>query len=151
MRISCYLALGVLSVAWFPCPAVGQAVFSTDPNPLQRPVPLVVFKTGNATKVLDAVSTVLNENGFKLTRSDADRGELEAARDDSHSLGESDKVLVWLERDFERPKGSIKLYFVYGRFGKLVGHDQPVRIKLKPGDEDGHVASLKQAFVSLKF
>ncbi len=51
-----------------------------------------VFSLGDArSKVFDAVSKALSEGGFVLKRSDADRGELEATRDDSlSSSGESE-------------------------------------------------------------
>jgi hypothetical protein len=131
--------------------AIAQAGFSTEVTPLQRPAYLVVFKTGDGGKVFSEVSKTIVDNGFMVSRSDSDRGELEATRNDSGSSGGSDRVLVWLERDFEKPNNLIKLYFVYARFQTLVGHDEPVRVKTGPQQEKQQVGSLKQALLLLEF
>jgi serine/threonine protein kinase len=152
MRISRCSALVMFVLSWFPRVAIGQGGYSMEvSSPFQRPAYLVAFKTGDGEKVFSKVSKALVDNGFMVSRSDSDRGELEATRNDSDSSGGSDKVLVWLERDFGKPNSLIKLYFVYGRFETLIGHDEPVQVKTSPWDEKQHVGSLKQVLLSLEF
>jgi hypothetical protein len=128
--------------------ASGQALIVTDPNPLARPSPLTAYEIGDAAKVFSAVSKVLADNGFKPVRADSSLGELEETRPDQ---GNYDKILLWLERDFARPEKSVRLYFTYGRFEKVVGRGEAVRVKASPEDEDKRVGAVKQALLSLSF
>lgn len=107
------------------------------------------FSSGNTTKICDAISKVLTDNNFTVVKQDCDHGEFEATKKTS-SAGELDKVLIWLERDFEKPKDATNLYFLYGRFEVLAGHSEPVRIKTTPVDEDQNVGTLKESLLSIK-
>jgi hypothetical protein len=126
-----------------------QALFKTDPIPLERPAPLKTLKSGDTAKICDAVAKALTDNGFKVTNQDCDVGEFGGTKK-TDAAGESDKVLIWLERDFEKPKDATKLYFLYGRFETLSGHPEPVRIRTTAADEEQNVGALKEALTSLK-
>jgi hypothetical protein len=133
----------------FPSPDPAQAIFRTDPTPLERPAPLKTLKSGDAAKICDAIGKALTDNGFKVTNQDCDAGEFEATKE-TNAAGESDRVLIWLERDFEKPKDAIKLYFLYGRYETLAGHPEPVRIVTTAADEVQNVGALKDSLTSLK-
>ena len=149
MRVVCSVIIAAIAVLCFPGRTPAQALFTPDPAPLERPAPLKTLKSGDTTKICDAIAKALTDNGFKVTNQDCDVGEFEAAKK-TNTAGESDKVLIWLERDFEKPKDAVKLYFLYGRFETLAGHPEPVRIRITAADEERNVGALKEALTSLK-
>lgn len=149
MRKAFILVVGAIAVLCFPGLTSAQALFKTDPAPLERPAPLKTYKSGDAAKICDAIAKALTDNGFKVTNQDCDVGEFEATKK-TNAAGESDKVLIWLERDFEKPKDAIKLYFLYGRYETFAGHADPVRIVTTAADELQNVGSLKDTLTSLK-
>jgi hypothetical protein len=149
MRIVFSLVVAGVAVLCFPGRTPAQALFKTDPTPLERPAPLKTLKSGDAAKICDAIGKALTDNGFKAANQDCDSGEFEATKK-TNAAGEFDKVLIWLERDFEKPKEVIKLYFLYGRYETLAGHPEPVRIVTNPADELQNVGALKDALTSLK-
>jgi hypothetical protein len=149
MRVVCSVVISAIATLCFPGRTPAQALFKTDPTPLERPAPLKTLKSGDTAKICAAVAKALTDNGFKVTNQDCDVGEFEATKKTSTD-GEFDKVLIWLERDFEKPKDIVKLYFIYGRYEPLAGHPDPVRIKTTATDEEQNVGVLKEALTSLK-
>ena len=149
MRVVCTVIIAAIAALCFPGRTRAQALFKTDPTPLERPVPLKTLKSGDAAKICDAIAKALTDNGFKVTNQDCDVGEFEATKKTSTD-GEFDKVLIWLERDFEKPKDAIKLFFRYGRYETLAGHPEPVRIQATAADEERNVGALKESLTSLK-
>jgi hypothetical protein len=149
MRIAFILVVAVVAVLCLPGLTPAQEIFRTDPTRLERPVPLKTYKSGDAAKICDAIAKALTDSGFKVTNQDCDAGEFEATKK-TRAAGESDRVLIWLERDFEKPKDAIKLYFRYGRYETLVGHPEPVRIVTTAADELQSVGALKDSLTSLK-
>jgi hypothetical protein len=150
MRLVCTAIVTAIAALCFPGLTPAQTPYKTDPTPLERPAPLKTLKTGDAAKLCDAIAKALTDNGFNVTNQDCDIGEFEATKKTTTD-GEFDKVVIWLERDFEKPNDAIKLYFRYGRFETLLGHPEPVRISTTPADEDRNVGPLKEALKSLKF
>ena len=151
MRITHILALLTFLILVLPSRTAAQQILQLDPTPLARPTALTTYGLGDAAKVFKAISKTLTDFGFNLTRSDAGRGELEATEVDSHSSEESDHVLIWIERDLANPAQQINLYFLYGRYARVQGHAQPVRILSSSDLEDQRVGKLKSALVSLTF
>lgn len=149
LRVIFNFAAAAIAGLCFTSLTTAQALFTPDPIPLERPTPLKTLKSGDSTKICDAVIKALTDSSFKVTNQDCDVGEFEATKR-TNSTGEYDKVLIWLERDFEKPKDAIKLYFLYGRFETLAGHTEPVRIRTTPADEERNVGALKEALTSLK-
>ncbi len=149
MRVVCSVIIAAIAALCFPSPTPAQALFAPDPTPLERPAPLKTLKSGDTAKICDAIAKALADNGFKVTNQDCDVGEFEAAKKTSTD-GEFDKVLIWLERDFEKPKDAVKLFFRYGRYETLAGHADPVRIRTTAADEERNVGALKEALTSLK-
>lgn len=149
MRILCSAIVGAIASLCYPCAVHAQTPFAPDPTPLERPAPLKVLKSGDTAKICDAIAKAVTDSGFKLTNQDCDVGELEATKN-TNSAGEFDKVLIWLEHDFEKPKDVTKIYFEYGRFETLLGHVEPVRIRTTAADEERNAGALKEALKSLK-
>lgn len=149
MRAVFCMVVGAIAALCFPGQTPAQALFKTDSTPLERPAPLKTLKSGDAAKICDAIGKALTDNGFKAANQDCDAGEFEATKK-TNSAGEFDKVLIWLERDFEKPKDAIKLYFLYGRYETLAGHPDPVRIVTTRADEEQNVGALKDSLTSLK-
>jgi len=149
MRVVFSIVVVAVVMLCFPGQTHAQALFKTDPTPLERPAPLKTYKSGDAAKICEAIGKALADNGFKVANQDCDAGEFEATKK-TNSAGESDKVLIWLERDFEKPKDAIKLYFLYGRYETFAGHPEPVRIVTTAADELQNVGGLKDALTSLK-
>ncbi|HKV60305.1 MAG TPA: hypothetical protein VJO16_00200 [Candidatus Acidoferrum sp.] len=149
MRVFCSVVIATIAALCFPGRTPAQALFKTDPTPLERPAPLKTLKSGDTAKICDAIAKALTDNGFKVTNQDCDVGEFEATKK-TRTDGEFDKVLIWLERDFEKPKDVVKLFFLYGRYETLAGHAEPVRISITVADEDRNVGALKEVLTSLK-
>jgi hypothetical protein len=149
MRVVCSMIVAAIAALCFPRLTPAQAMYAADPIPLERPAPLKTLKTGDTAKICDAIAKALTDNGFRVTNQDCDVGDFEATRKTS-TAGELDKVLIWLERDFEKPKDAVKLYFRYGRYETLAGHTDPVRIRTTAADEERNVGALKEALTSLK-
>jgi hypothetical protein len=149
MRMRPSLIIAVVAGLLFPKLATAQALFTPDPTALERPAPLKTLKTPDTAKVCEAITKTLAGNGFKTTHDDCDLGEFEATKK-TNAAGEFDKVVIWLERDFEKPSQALRLYFLYGRFETLAGHQEPVRIKTTSVDEERNAGALKEALMSLK-
>jgi hypothetical protein len=149
MRVGCAVIVAAVAGLLLPSLTTAQALFTPDPTPLERPAPLKTIKSGETVKICEAILKALADNSFKVKNQDCDLGEFEGTKN-TNSPGEFDKVLIWMERDFEKPKDATKLYFLYGRFETLAGHPEPVRIRTTPADEDHNVGTLKEALTSIK-
>lgn len=149
MRVVFSVVVAAIAALCLPGSTSAQALFAPDPTPLERPAPLKTLKSGDTAKICDAIAKALTDNGFKVTNQDCDVGDFEGTKKTS-TAGEFDKVLIWLERDFEKPKDAVKLYFRYGRYETLAGHPEPVRIRTTATDEERNVGALKEALTSLK-
>jgi hypothetical protein len=134
-----------------PSRAAAQQLLQLDPTPLARPAALTTYTFGDAVKVFKAISKALTDFGFNLTRSDTSHGELEATQIDAQSGGQSDHILVWIERDFANPNQQFNVYFLYGRYATVQGHAEPVRIRSSSDLEEQRVGKLKSSLVSQSF
>jgi hypothetical protein len=128
-----------------------QVPVAIDPAPLARPASLTVYQTGDAPKVYRSVAKLLTDSGYSLKQLDPTVGELEATRGEGDASGGFDRLVIWLERDFDKPTEYIRLYLLFGRYAKVFGHTEPMRIKLTATDEANRVGKLKQALLSLSF
>lgn len=147
-RWSTTLLIGLAVMTWSPFAAYPQTAAERDPMPLARPTPMVIIETGEAAKLLNAVSKTIKDQGFEITRLIEDDGQIEATRPVSNRT--QYRVLVWLERDFVRPTARVKLYFDYGRYEPVFGFADPQRIKVNSMNPVAEVARLKQALLDLR-
>jgi len=139
----------VISSCLVPRSSAPQQPVPLDPTPLERPSAATVARTRDATVLFTAVGKVVTDNGFTILSQDARSGTMAATKSDEGSGENYDKVIVWLERDFQQPSEFVNIYFQYGRFEKIFGRSEPARIKISTQDEQRRVGQLKQALLSL--
>jgi hypothetical protein len=118
-----------------------------DPTPLARPVPLSIIKVDTNLALLDIIADTLARYKFDLVRRDDREQLIEAKRMDAPDSKDHDKVLIWLEKDFQEPEKYIKIFCQYGRFLKI--WDEVKRVKIDPEEETERIGKLKQAIISI--
>lgn len=124
-----------------------EAAPPLDPTPLERPIPLSIIKVDSNLALLDIIADTLAIYKFDLVRRDDREQVIEAKRMDAANLKDHDKVLIWLEKDFQEPEKYIKIYCQYGRFLKI--WDDVKRVKVDAGEETERIGKLKQAIISI--
>jgi len=118
-----------------------------DPNPLERPLPLSIMKIDTNFILLDLIADTLESYKFNIVRRDDKEEVLEAKRVDTPDSKDHDKVLIWLERDFQEPQKYVKIFLQYGRYLKIWSDVK--RIKVDPDEETERIGKLKKAIISI--
>lgn len=118
-----------------------------DPTPFERPIPLSIIKADTNLVLLNIIADTLARYRFELVRRDDREQVVEAKRMDAPNLKDHDRVLIWLEKDFQEPEKYIKIYLHYGRFLKI--WNDVKRVKIDAGEEAERVGKLKQAIISI--
>lgn len=114
-----------------------------DPRPIERPLVFYFFKTNDATRLLDSVENIIKKAKYEIVNRDENNQQLEAKRKINQTR-DFEKILIWLERDFENPELKLKLYFFYGYYQKVFGYSDPQRILLSLEQElenTGHITT----------
>ena len=94
------------------------------------------------------VASIVADQGFKSDGINWSDGELSASRRDTDGSPNQDKLLVWLERDFEQPQSRVRLYLVYARYEQFFGANGEVtRVKVDSDFESQRVGPLKQKLI----
>lgn len=120
-----------------------------DSAAFERPRP-VCTATRDASQTFTAVVRAVQGRGFEISRAQANEGWVEAARADAQKPNDaSDRVLVWLERDYSSPKDAVRLHVIYGRFLKLFGETEMQRVRSGADEEAAHIGDLKTALLNL--
>ena len=110
---------------------LSQQVREKDPTPFERPKRLTVIASTSNAETLAGLQRVITDRGFTIVSVDRDSGELSAIKRDSASSAGSDRVLIWLERDPDRPTARAYIYLLYGRFEPFLGsRGGPVRVRM---------------------
>jgi len=149
MRTAFCGILAALLLYLLPETSRAQQPVPVDPNPLERPSSMTVAKARDATALFATVAKVIGDNAFTIVSQDIREGTIVATKADQGSANNFDRVIVWLERDFQAPSEFVNIYFLYGRFEKVFGHSEPVRIKVSAQDEQLRVGKLKRALLTL--
>ncbi len=119
-----------------------------DPTPFARPKPFCTFSTTDVRTAFQKVASIVADQGFKSDGINWSDGELSASRRDSDGSPNQDKLLVWLERDFEQPQSRVRLYLVYARYEQFFGANGEVtRVKVDSDFESQRVGPLKQKLI----
>jgi hypothetical protein len=126
-----------------------QQPVALDPSPLERPSAMTVIKTRDPIALYGSLAKLVTEGGFTIMSQDSRSGTVIGTKNDETSVENYDKVVVWLERDFQQPSEFVNVYFAYGRFEKVFGRSEPARIKITAQDEQHRVGQLKQALLLL--
>lgn len=118
-----------------------------DPTPFERPVPLSIMKIDTNFILLDLIADTLESYKFSIVRRDDREPLIEAKRLNAPDSKDHDKVLIWLERDFQAPQKYVKIFLQYGRYLKVWSDVK--RIKVDPDDETERIGKLKKAIISI--
>ena len=122
----------------------------TDPRPLERPTPFAFVDTGDSARILPGIAAVLIDFGYSIqviekALIDAKRLDSLDPQDDDQDY---DRVIVWLERDFDRPLERLNVYLLYGRYEMIWGETTRIfRIMLSEEDEAARVGALRSAII----
>ena len=127
-----------LLVATAPCVVAQTIGRPRHPDPLSRPQPLRSVRTCRPDSVLTGMIAVLHAERYAITRLDETAQTVEAERDSTDVFGAGvDRVILWLERDFEHPSTLIDVYLLYARFDRMFGQQAVVRVRV----DDDYVLS----------
>jgi hypothetical protein len=118
-----------------------------DPTPLERPFPLYIMKIDTNFILLDLIADTLESYKFNIVRRDDREQLIEAQRLDAPNSKDHDKILIWLERDFQEPKKYVKIFFQYGRYLKIWSEIK--RVKVNSDQETERIGKLKKAIISI--
>ena len=96
------------------------------------------------------ISDSVQHAGYKVNSFNVREAALEATKPDDAQSKNYDKIIIWLERDFQEPSKFIKLYMLYGRYEYLFAQRRDVyRIQINQLFEDARVGKLKQSLLRL--
>lgn len=118
-----------------------------DPAPLERPLPLSIMEIDTNFILLDLIADTLESYKFNIIRRDDREQLIEAQRLDTPDSKDHDKILIWLERDFQAPQKYVKIFLQYGRYLKI--WSEVKRIKVDPDEETERIGKLKKAIISI--
>ena len=118
-----------------------------DPTPFERPIPLSIVKVDTHFILLDVIADTLESYKFDIVRKDEREQLIEAKRLDKPDSKDHDKVLIWLERDFQEPQKYVKIFLQYGRYLEIWSDVK--RIKINPEVENERIGKLKKAIISI--
>ena len=91
----------------------------TDPREaLRRPTPVAVLTSPDPQRLLTRLQEIVRSENFTILNTNARSGEFEASRKGDAT---SEKILVWLERDFLEPRRTFSIHMVYVRSNSIFG------------------------------
>jgi hypothetical protein len=141
----------ILLLAFVALPAtapLAQQVRQRDPTPFERCKPVATLASVSNRETLTQLQGLLTARGYTITSIEWERGDLSAIKKDSPSSDNSDRVLLWLERDPLKPTERAYVHFVYGRFEPFFGSTQgPVRVTMW-ADSLARMTALQDAIVA---
>jgi hypothetical protein len=133
-------------------PSVGLAQAPAPPidkTPLARPQPLCSRAEQDAAKVMKDLVGLVPKEGFVVKQVNVSGGTLEAWKMDAPTSENSDRVLMWIERDLTMPTNLIHIYLTFGRYMKIVAAPCEIcRVVVSDTEEQRRVGSLKQALAN---
>ena len=118
------------------------------PCPLERPQPIGFAFGGDPGILLDQISDLVQEEGFRIEKLDGKYGELVGWRPSDSPHSESDRVVVWLERSLAI-ENEVRVFFLYGHFEKAFGVNEERRVMADPSQESQVVGGLRQKIIQL--
>jgi hypothetical protein len=118
-----------------------------DQDLFTRPKSLCTINTTDVRPTFQRVLDIVVSEGFKSDGINWSDGEFSAWRRDGDSQAQ-DKIIVWLERDFEQPQSRVHVYILYARYEQFLGITGLTRVQVDPDFETGRVGLLKQKVIS---
>ena len=147
----CFILI-TFSITFANCQDAAPPVDNTE---LERPESLfgINFSRGDfvpGEELLTEISDTLKKFNFEIIKHDTRDMQIEATRKITPTREDYDKVIIWLERDFLMPENYIKVYFLFGRFLKIISSDTKIRrIELTNMEENEIVGDLKTSLISI--
>jgi len=128
-----------------------QDVVRVDPIPLEKPKPFTSMETENLSALFNELIDTVISYGFNIKKRDKDALEFEARRNDPNKEKAEDRILIWLDRDEEKPLEKVHLFFLYGRFEEVWARDEKdiFRIQIDDAYKDEKVGKLKEAILKI--
>ena len=136
-----------LTALWISLAGSQQPAPPPDPTPFVRPKPLCVIESKNPRTLLQKIADIATSEGFTLVQADGNQGYLEATRKSSAT---TEKVMIWLERDYLKPMQAVKVFMMFGPYMKILGNSNDLtRIKLSENKENELIGPFKSQILRL--
>jgi len=120
-----------------------------DRTPLARPKPICAKAEPDAAKVMRDLVSMATMAGFSPREQNTADGTLEAWKMDAPNSENSDRVVIWIERDLNRPANMIQIYLSFGRYMKIIAAACDIcRVVVNDNEEQRRVGPLKQLVVN---
>jgi hypothetical protein len=123
-----------------------------DNAPFQKPVYFSLIKTKNTNidEVLDSIAGRVIKAGYEVIARNVKEQQIEAEKKDSRNNDSYDRIIVWIERDFEKPNEIIKVYLLCGHFEYILGAESKIyRIKINDIEENQRFNAVKKEIRSI--
>jgi hypothetical protein len=141
LTLGLFWALVVALPTGAPAQQPGRPV---DPREFARPKPLCTLSDSDSRAALERLRQALDGQRFEIEQVDLDAGEIHGKRADGTSL---DRVILWLERNFQKPDGGFHVFILYGRFDRFFGATNLQRVVADAPFEDSRIGALKQDII----
>ncbi len=146
-NLASVVLLSSITALWVSLARSQQPAAPADPTPFVRPTPLCRIESTNPRTVLQKIAESATAEGFTIVQADGSQGYLEATRKSSDL---TEKVMVWIERDYLRPMQSVKVFMMYGPYMKVMGNRTDLtRIKLSESRENELIGKFKSEILKL--
>jgi hypothetical protein len=143
IRLPSLLCLALLLLA--PVHLFGQQIREPDPTPLEAPKPICTLRLADLDTAIQALSKVFTTGGFSLESASDETGQILAKK--AQGNGEN-RVLLWLERDLNKPTERFRVYFAAGRYEPFFGFQNLQRALITDGDFHQRFGSIKAAIIA---
>jgi hypothetical protein len=146
------IALHSLILVALATPAAAQTIREKDPQPFERPKPLIVTH-GDTRVILQAIQKILQQDGFTVDLANWEDGELQASRADTHGGDRNpalDKVLIWLEGGLS-DRAQVRVYFDYGRYETFFGSPDLQRALVTTSEARQRIGTVRDHIASATF
>lgn len=137
--------LTLWALTWFGSTALPQQVVSKNPCALEHSQPWLKIERTLPRDLIPKLQSALTKTGFTKQTNNLERGTIDAWR--TLPDQQFDRVILYLERDFQRPEALIWLSFDHGRYASGLGTGtQPSRIRI---DQDESEVAMKDLTAEL--
>jgi hypothetical protein len=125
---------------------VGESETVTDP--LARPRPITIVPAVEVPRLAAEISKILERQNFSMENYDPRRPFFQAKRLDRQRS--FDRVIIWAERDFEKPYDLFQIYLLYGRYEVIaMSNDGSYRLKTSEQVEERRIGNLRRDLLKL--
>lgn len=143
---SAFLLLSVTAL-WMSLAVSQQPAPPSDLTPFVRPKPLCLIESKNPRTVLQKIADIAVSEGFTIVQADGNEGYLEATRKSSDM---TEKIIVWIERDYLRPMQAVKVFVMYGPYMRILGNRTDLtRVKLPEDTENDLIGKFKSRILKI--